>query len=235
MNDLLKKLNVLVKAGINDVLGDVRSGELPRKALSVFQLGSGIDREVTMLRGRINDALAYEDELQARLTSLQTEINDWDAKADAAVAAGDDTNGRYFIDQMHRAQQRLTIAEADLRDHQQVTQELISRVNMLESAVADARRAEAEKQAEVDAAKQAETPQTDSSEQAQAKETDSAPRGQVLSDVLKDVRERVNQMGDLIAAKDEVQQSTAPTESPVDENIVDDDLEVRRQRLSKPK
>jgi phage shock protein A len=233
MNDLLKKLNVLVKAGINDVLGDVRSGELPRKALSVFQLGSDIDREVTMLRGRINDALAYEDELQARLTSLQTEINDWDAKADAAVAAGDDTNGRYFIDQMHRAQQRLTIAEADLRDHQQVTQELISRVNMLESAVADARRAEAEKQAEADAEKRAETNQNVSPEQ--TKQSDPTSRGPVLSDVLKDVRERVNQMGDLIAAKDEVQQSTAPTESPVDENIVDDDLEVRRQRLSKPK
>jgi len=233
MNDLLKKLNVLVKAGINDVLGDVRSGELPRKALSIFQLGSDIDREVTMLRGRINDALAYEDELQARLTSLQAEINDWDAKADAAVAAGDDTNGRYFIDQMHRAQQRLAIAEADLRDHQQVTQELISRVNMLESAVADARRAEAEKQAEADAAKQAESPQTNSPEQAQ--ETDSAPRGQVLSDVLKDVRERVNQMGDLIVAKDEVQQAAAPVESPVDEHVVDDDLEARRQRLSKPK
>jgi hypothetical protein len=56
-----------------------------------------------------------------------------------------------------------------------------------------------------------------------------------LSDVLKDVRERVSQMGDLIAAKDEVQQSTAPAEAPVDEHVVDDDLEARRQRLSKPK
>ncbi|HSS95517.1 MAG TPA: hypothetical protein VLK33_00725, partial [Terriglobales bacterium] len=188
---------------------------------------SDIDREVTMLRGRINEALAYEDELQVRLTSLQTEINDWDAKADGAVAAGDDTNARYFIDQMQRAQQRLAIAEADLRDHQQVTQELISRVNMLESAVADARRAEA------DAAKQAEAAQDVSPEQ--TTQTDSSPRGQVLSDVLKDVRERVNQMGDLIAAKDEVQQSAAPTESPVDDSVVDDDLEARRQRLSKPK
>jgi phage shock protein A len=233
MNDLLKKLNVLVKAGINDVLGEVRSGELPRKALSVFQLGSDIDREVNMLRGRINDALAYEDELQARLTSLQNEVNDWDSKADAAVAAGDDTNGRYSIDQMHRAQQRLAIAEADLRDHQQVTQELISRVNMLESAVADARRAEAEKQAQADTAKQAEVVEDVPPEQSQ--QSDPTPRGQVLSDVLKDVRERVNQMSDLIAAKDEVQQSTVTPESPVEDSVVDDDLEARRQRLSKPK
>lgn len=211
MNDLLKKLNVLVKASINEVLGEVRSGELPRKALSSFQLGGDIDREVTMLRGRINDALAYEDELQARVMALQAEVEDWDAKADAAVAAGQDADGRYAIDQMQRAQQRAAIAEADLRDHQQVTQELISRVNMLESAVADARRAEAEKEAEA------------------------APAGQVLSDTLRDVRERINRMGDLIAAKDEVSQTSAPELPSVDDQVVDDDLEARRQRLSKPK
>ncbi len=219
MNDLLKKLNVLVKASINDVLGEVRSGELPRKALSSFQLGGDIDREVTMLRGRINEALAYEDELQARVAALQTEVEDWDTKADAAVANGNDADGRYNIDQMHRAQQRTTIAEADLRDHQQVTQELISRVNMLESAVADARRAEAEKQAET--------------QSPQPEQTDTAPRGQVLSDVLRDVRERINRMGDLVAAKDELNESAVPQAPVVDDQVVDDDLEARRQRLSK--
>jgi len=217
MNDLLKKLNVLVKAGINDVLGEIRSGELPRKALSSFQLGGDIDREVTMLRGRINEALAYEDALQNRVESLQAEVADWDAKADGAVAAGKDADGRYAIDQMHRAQQRTAIAEADLRDHQQVTQELISRVNMLEAAVADARRAEAEKQAEA----------------LPPDQTEGAPRGQVLSDVLRDVRERMNQMGDLIAAKDEVSADSTFETAPVDDQIVEDDLEARRQRLSK--
>jgi phage shock protein A len=219
MNDLLKKLNVLVKAGINDVLGEVRSGDLPRKALSSFQLGGDIDREVTMLRGRINEALAYEDELQARVAALQAEVQDWDAKADAAVASGKDADGRYAIDQMHRAQQRTAIAEADLRDHQQVTQELISRVNMLESAVADARRAETEKQSEA--------------QQPMAEPTDASPRGQVLSDVLRDVRERINRMGDLVAAKDELNQTAAPEVTVVETQVVDDDLEARRQRLSK--
>jgi phage shock protein A len=219
MNDLLKKLNVLVKAGINDVLGEVRSGELPRKALSSFQLGSDIDREVNMLRGRINDALAYEDELIARVAALQAEVQDWDVKADAAVAESREADGRYAIDQMHRAQQRTTIAEADLRDHQQVTQELISRVNMLESAVADARRAEAETQAE--------------NQQPQPEQTDTASRGQALSDVLRDVRERINHMGDLIAAKDEINQTAAPESPVVETQVVDDDLEARRQRLSK--
>jgi len=222
MNDLLKKLNVLVKAGINDVLGEVRSGELPRKALSSFQLGSDIDREVSMLRGRINEALAYEDELQARVATLQAEVAEWDAKADAAVAAGNEADGRYAIDQMKRAQQRSAIAEADLHDHQQVTQELILRVNMLEAAVADARRAESEKQAE-----------TVPPPEAEGEQADPSGRGQVLSDVLRDVRERINRMGDLIAAKDELNPSAAPEPSPADDQAVADDLEARRQRLSK--
>jgi phage shock protein A len=172
-----------------------------------------------MLRGRINDALAYEDELQARVAALQAEVEDWDAKADAAVASGKEADGRYAIDQMHRAQQRTAIAEADLRDHQQVTQELISRVNMLEAAVADARRAEAEKQTE--------------NQPPQPEQVDTEPRGQVLSDVLRDVRERINRMGDLVAAKDELNESAVPEAPVIDTQIVDDDLEARRQRLSK--
>ena len=218
MNNLLKKLNVLVKASINDVLGEIGSGELPRKVVSSLQFGKDIDREIAMLRGRINEALAYEDELQARVKSLEAEVSSWDEKADAAVAAGDDLNARYAVDQMQRTQQRVAIAEADLRDHQQVTQELISRVNMLEAAVADARRAEAEKQAEAEST----TP------------TEEAPRGQVLSDVLRDVRERMNQMSDLISAKEEVNEAVAPEPLP-DNKAVDDNLEARRQRLSKPK
>lgn len=218
MNDLLKKLNVLVKAGISDVLGEVRSGELSRKALSSLRLGNDIDREIAMLRERINEALAYEDELQKRVAAAQAEVETWDAKADSAVTAGDEVNGRYAIDQMHRAQQRAAMAEADLRDHQHVTQELIMRVNTLEAAVADARRAQAEHQAET----------------ASPVEDDHAAPGQGLSDVLRDVRERINRMGDLIAAKDELNETVAPLPS-VDQKIVDDDLESRRQRLSKPK
>jgi phage shock protein A len=214
MNDLLKKLNVLVKASIRDVLGDdsVETGRGRR--LPPYKLGKDIDREIAMLRGRINDALAYEDELQGRVNTLQTEVATWDEKADAAISAGDDTNARYAIDQMQRTQQRTAIAEADLRDHQQVTQELIFRVNTLESAVADARNAEVET---------AETPPQEAT-----------PVGQVLSDALKDVREKIGRMGDLLTATQEMK-AAVDDDTPVDDQTVDDELEVRRQRLSKPK
>lgn len=213
MNDLLKKLNVLVKASIHDVLGD--EGATRRSPINPAKLGKDIDREIAMLRERINQGLSYEDEIQAQVKKAEAEVASWDEKADTAVAAGDEANARYAIEQMQYAQRRVAMAEADLRDHQQVIQELILRVNTLEAAVADVRRAEQEKSAQ-------EAPPEESQ------------RGAVLSDVLKDVRERVAHMGDLITAKDEVSAERVESQ-PADDAGIDDDLEARRQRLSKPK
>ncbi len=211
MNDLLKKLNMLVKTSLNDVLTE--AGELRPGRLLSNRLGKDIDREVASLRSSVNEALSYEDELRARLQSLEAEIASWDEKADAAVSARDDVNARYAVDQLNRARQRAAMAEADLRDHQRVTQELILRVNNLEAAVADAHRAE-----------------TESSPPAEAIQP-----GQMLSDVLRDMREKISHMGDLIAAKEEITPTPAPPVPPTDEKTVDDDLADRRQRLSKPK
>ena len=103
---------------------------------------------------------------------------------------------------MQRAQMRQTIAASDLRDHQLVTQELIQRVNMLDAAVADARRADS-----------TETP---------------APAPS-LNDVLRDARDTISTLGNTIAAKDA---APPTPDVPVDTQTVDDDLETRRRRLS---
>ncbi len=205
MSDLFKKLNTLVKAGINDFLGDDLRGSI-RKALDPEKLGKNIDREIAALRQRINEAVEYEESLRARVQALQTEVARWDQQADEAVAAGNDSAARYAIEHMQRAEQRLNMAQSDLREHQLVTQELIQRVNTLEATVADARRSQAEP-----------PPQT-------------AERG--LSDVLRDAREKIAQMGDLVTAKS---QPEPVGEEPVDDEVVEDDLARRRERLSKPK
>jgi phage shock protein A len=217
MTDLFKKLNVLIKAGIHDLIGgDSSGGSSPH--LPSDKLGKGIEREVTLLRGRINEALAYEDELQSRVQALQQEITQWDEKADAAVAGGNDAAARYAIDQMQRAKQHLTIAEADLREHRFVTQELIQKVNMLDAAVADARHSQTESQPSPDRP---------------TEQSSAASPAQLLSDVLRDAREKITQMGELISAQTEV--STPPSSAaPVEEHSIDDDLAERRQRLSKP-
>ena len=216
MNDLFKKLNVLVKAGINDLLGEENTAGLTRRRpLRPEQLGKDIDREISSLRQRINEALDYEDELLAKVRSLNDEVARWDAQADEGVSTGNDAAARHAIDQMQSAQRRLAMAESDLHEHRLVTQELIERVNMLEAAVADARRAQAEKQPE----------------EAQSVQTTIQTAGQALSDVLRDAREKIAGMGDQMSTQ---QQLDAPQQQQ-DNQSVEDDLARRRERLSKPK
>lgn len=225
MDDFFKKLNVLVKTRIGDVLGEAPA-EI-RRRLNTVRLGDDLDREVAILRGRINDALSFEEGLQKRVKELQAEVERWDQEADQAVAAEDDVASRYAINQVQVAQQRLAAAESDLRDHQLVTEELIMRVNTLEAAVADARRAKDEKAAEA-------AQQSAAAPEATVPETSATPPVQTaLSDVLRDIREKITQMGEVIAAKTEITQPP-PEQSASDEQI-EDDLTARRQRLSKPK
>jgi phage shock protein A len=217
MNDLFKKINTLVSATINEVLGETSSRA---KSLTPANLGKDIDREVAALRQKINDALEHETYLQKQLASLDSEIARWDSQADEAVAQGSDSTAKYAISQMQAAERRRAFTESDLNEHRVVTQELIQKVNMLEAAVADARQQQAS--------------QTPPPEEEQGRSPSRA-----MSDVLRDTREKIAQMGDLISAKEEqsgtkTEQSGAPVENPAaNPQQVDDDLDRRRQRLSK--
>ena len=164
MTDLFKKLNILLRSSLSE-----------RRTDSSPPLSRDAERDVAALRLRINEALSYEDELKARVQALEEEVARWDAEADRFVSAGNDASARYAVEQMQRAQQRLTMATADLRDHQWVTQELIQRVNVLDAAVADARRAQA----------------------------DADPPSTGLGDVLRDARGTIATLGDTLASSRE--------------------------------
>lgn len=195
MADLFKKLNVLIKSSLHDVVGDDSS----RRAASPPRLGKDIDREIAALRQRVNDAASYEDELKARIHTLESEIARLDQQADEAVEQRREEQARYLIEQMQRAQQRLTIARADLREHQLVAQELLQRVNTLEAYVAEARR------------------------QQQAAPDTSAGG---LADMLRSAREKLTR-------EPRVEQQPETSRETIDNQAVEDDLERRRQRLSK--
>jgi phage shock protein A len=214
MNDLFKKLNVLMKAKLNDVL---EAGASSRERPSTLKLGPDVEREIGHLRARIEDALRFEDELVKRTQDLQAEIDRWDTQADQAVAAGDDASARYAVEQMQRSQRSLGLAEADLREHRTVTQELILRVNMLDAAVADARRAQAEK---APAPAPAQEPADDHSM--------IVSRTKVLSESLRDIREQAAQAAAPTPA------SAVPEPPAPDRAAVEDDLERRLKRLRKP-
>jgi len=204
MNDFFKKLNVLIKASLNDVVSSGEDAPHPRVRLS-----KNVEDEIKALRERVNDAVRYEDEIKARIRQFEDEAVRWDQQADEAVGQGRDEAARYAVVQMQRAQQRATVAQSDLREHQRSTEELIQRVNMLDAVVAEARRSEPA--------------------------PDNAPD---LGNVLRATREKIASLAETAAAATAAAsdaQSDLTPEAPTssDPAAVDDDLEQRRQRLSK--
>lgn len=206
MDDLLKKLNVLVKATLNDALtGDSRRSKLVSSNTDTPSAVQEGNQQITQLRQRINETLAFEDELQKQIQVLQAEVTDWDSQADTAVNDGDDAKARYAVEQMQRAQERLAIAKSDLAEHERVTQELIYHVNTLEAAV-------------------------DATKQKQADDASSTGSDDKVSGVLRDMRDKVVELRDQLDTRGE------PTETATETTpeVVDNDLEKRRKRLAKP-
>lgn len=203
MTDFFKKLNVLVKASLREALSE------PGLPLTRDRLGSNVGREVALLRERVNQALDYEDELANRVSQIQAEVEQLDREADLAVEQGDDDAARRKVADLRRAEKRLEMAESDLREHRLVTQELITRVNELDAAVADAQRAKGDEPLAEEPLERA---------------------GRVVADVLHEMRERIAEMGEIISA------STTEVDTPEinsSQTDIDDDLERRRSRLSK--
>ncbi len=133
MYDLLKKLNTLVSAQVNELASHLPN--LERKP--------NLDRQVTELRQRVAAALEHEDKLRAQVGALQTEIAGLDARVDSAIQAGQETTARALLEEVQRLQKRLALAESDLRQHQQSAADLIIKVNELEAAVGDLKSASA--------------------------------------------------------------------------------------------
>lgn len=206
MDDLLKKLNVLVKSTISDALtGDSRRSKLTSGGAdnpSAVQEGT---QQIAQLRQRIDETLAFEDELQKRIQALQAQVDDWDGQADSAVQDGDDAKARYAVGQMQLVQKQLTMAQSDLVEHERVSQELIYHVNTLEAAV--------------EAAKQ------ETSTEVKPQDV-----GESVSNVLREMREKVLELRDQVASRGEI--SAKPEDNTTE--VVSDDLEKRRRRLAKP-
>ncbi|MBE2267145.1 MAG: PspA/IM30 family protein [Anaerolinea sp.] len=200
MSELFKKLNVLIKSGL---FGEDNH---PRKPV---QLGKDIDREIDALRGRVNDAIAHEDRLREQIRQHEAEIARWDTAVDDALRANNEEAARKAIDQLRTAKRRLAQVEDDLSQHETVTQELIQKVNLLDTAVAEAR-------------------QNTSVEQPAAPATDPV---HAMSDVLRDAREKIAALGQRGAPAETP--VSAPAEDVAGSTEVDDDLEQRRQRLSR--
>lgn len=232
-DSFFKKLNTLVQGHINNVIDpiDEKTSKSRRKALSRQDIRGGLQKDVKLLRQRIDDALNYETELQAKADKLYRAISEWDDKANQAVSDGRENDARFALGQMQQAQRELEMIEADLQEHRTITQELISQVNMLDSTIQ-----------EVEGETATETP---SSEQPKVEEIGAQIVQQLdntrqnLSNLISEYTSKVTG-DDAPLREDESTQDDIPIQRsrivkhPVDKNKVDDEYSARLSRLSKP-
>jgi ABC-type transporter Mla subunit MlaD len=221
MSDLLEKLNVLLRAGLNSLTAG--SGERPSAArITPEKLGTpkDVDREIGALRKQLNDAITQQEALQARLEDMERQIAEYVRQADAALQADDEPRARYLITQKQRLEQRVRTQSETLERYRSAAADLMEQVNTLEALVTDARRT-----AETAAAAPLDEPLPESL----------PARTPALADVLRSVRERVEET---LAPRpkppaDDPPAPTAPTK-PAPTKPDEDDLAKRRARLSLP-
>lgn len=123
--NLLEKLNTLVKASIPTI-------EPPKR------LGHNLEREVAALRDQLE--AAYEDEqgFVRQAAMLEETIMALDEQADTAVLNNQEAVARHAIQQMEHKKRQLTMLQADLEHHRNVTADLLSQINTLEGMISAA-------------------------------------------------------------------------------------------------
>jgi len=233
-----KKLNTLVQSQINDLVDfgkDEPSSRARRKFLSRHDVSNDLQNDVKGLRGRIDDALAYEGELQSKIDDLYTQISDWDSKADVAVSENRDSDARFALGRMQQAQRELEMAESALREHRMIAQELISQVNNLEAILDQAQR---EAQSELN-----DTPTGATKVPVEVDDDDDEESASIISNISEKLDQSRQALGQLVNShtapdlpKDApvVDEKPQPPKPPINQRKVEDDLAARRSRLSGP-
>ncbi|MGB1287070.1 MAG: hypothetical protein ACPG7F_11095 [Aggregatilineales bacterium] len=248
-----KKLNTLVQSHINDVLDpmddtsvDARERRQRRNLLSRREIQSGLTGDVKELRTRIDEAVAYEDQLQGKIEKLYSDIARYDAAADEALARADDTAAQRAVSSLKQAQRELEMQEADVREHRFITQELVSKVNQLESTLETAKRQQAEelRQAESDNRQEKITADNDTDRTSiplsVVEEDDQG--NEVVREISRKLDNTRQKLSELVATQgsgllnraDDVVDEVKQPEHPVSRRDIRDDLAERRSRLSAP-
>lgn len=135
MDSIFDKINTLVNAQINDFLGRNPKSPLARIKLNEEDVAENPRRTVQSLHQRLEEALAYEDEIEEKIQRIRGEAVVLDEQADKLVKSGDEFAARRVLSQLQMKQQQLTIAEAELRDHRVLTQHLMQEMTTLDMAL----------------------------------------------------------------------------------------------------
>lgn len=135
MSDLFEKFSTLVNAQLNDLMGKNPASPLARLKLKPDAAKEQPRQSAHSLRHRLEEAISYEDHLEARVDALLKEAAALDAEVDAALAHQDEFGARRLQNQLNMKRQQLAIAESELQDHRLVTRHLLRELNALEAAL----------------------------------------------------------------------------------------------------
>lgn len=135
MSELFDKISTLINAQLNDFLGKNPRSPLARIRLDADEAEENPQRSARNLRQRLDEAIDYEDELQAKIDQRMREIVELDKLVDEMLRSGDEYSAQRLQGQLNMKQQQLTIAESELRDHRLMTQHLMQELGTLEMAL----------------------------------------------------------------------------------------------------
>ena len=135
MSDLFDKISTLINAQFNDLRGRNPRSPLARIKLNAEEAEKNPQRSAHGLRLRLEEAIEYEDELQARIDERMREVAELDKLVDEMLGSGDEYSAQRLQGQLNMKQQHLTIAESELQDHRLVTRHLMQELGTLEMAL----------------------------------------------------------------------------------------------------
>lgn len=135
MSNLFDKISALVNAQVSDFLGRNPKSPLARIQLNAETAEKNPRRSVQALRQRLDEALAYEDERQAKIDALMQAALELDQQVDKMLRSGDEWAARRLQTQLNMKKQQIAIAESELRDHRRLTQHLMQEMTALDMAL----------------------------------------------------------------------------------------------------
>lgn len=135
MSNLFDKISALVNAQVSDFLGRNPKSPLARIQLNAEAAEKNPRRSVQALRQRLDEALAYEDERQAKIDALMQAALELDQQVDRMLRSGDEWAARRLQTQLNMKKQQIAIAESELRDHRRLTQHLMQEMTALDMAL----------------------------------------------------------------------------------------------------
>ncbi len=135
MAGIFDRISMILRANINDILD---RAEDPEKMLE--QIIRDMESAILEARSTVQEMLAQQKLLEAEVRDTQKLVNEWQRKAEMAVAQNRDDLAREALKRKNDYQTQLEVYQAQLADQEALVAKLRSELSELESKYDSAKR-----------------------------------------------------------------------------------------------